>query len=164
MPSGRVVWVPFPVVGSSAVATHVWIDVVAPAVGATATAAITTSDGHGRPGVLLATTLDDAIDLSVAGVQGAPLVEPTVLPVAAGWWVAVVVHADGDEPIARGGEDLVGRPTIHAGSAPPVVPGQDLSAGALHLDRRESIPEAADLQLRQLHGPVPVLHVSLEAP
>lgn len=160
---GTVVWLPFPALAAPASVTHVWIEVATPAVGAGATAAIVGPGPDGRPGTTAASTATNAIDLSGTGIRGAALVRPVILPAGERWWVAVHVDCDGPSAVARGGEDLGEWPTVQVGAA-PVVPATGEISGALVLTGQVDIPERPGVALTNLVGPVPVVHVSLQAP
>lgn len=164
LPAGRVIWVPFPVLELAGVATHVWIEVEEPCAQVTAMAAIASTTAAGRPGDVLANTGAAAIDLSVAGVRGAALQAPALLVAGQPWWVAILIPPGaGGSPVVGAAEGLEGWPAAQLGSA-PVVPSTGRASGALMLDGQSTVPAGPGVDLVHLVGPLPVLHVSLEAP
>ena len=164
LPPGRVFWVPFPVLELAAVATHVWIEVEEPCGPVTAMAAVVSTAADGRPGDVVASTGAAAIDLSMAGVRGAALEAPALLAAGEPWWVALSVPTGGDgSPVVGAAEGLEGGPAAQLGSA-PVMPSTGRASGALVLDGQVAVPARPGVDLVHLVGPLPVLHVSLEAP
>ena len=80
------------------------------------------------------------------------------------WWVALSVPTGGDgSPVVGAAEGLEGWPAAQLGSA-PVMPSTGRASGALVLDGQVAVPSRPGVDLVHLVGPLPVLHVSLEAP
>ncbi|NLD77599.1 MAG: SGNH/GDSL hydrolase family protein [Acidimicrobiales bacterium] len=163
MPTRRVHWVPFPDLAEPAVATHVWLEVIVPEGGASASAAIVEGDGDGRPGRVVARTSPGAIDLGQGGISGAPLAGEVELAPGAAWWVAVVAESGGGQSVVAAADQLVSSGLAQIGTA-PVVPTPTIATGVLVLDDQDSVPDRPGSALADLPGAAPLPWVSLQSP
>lgn len=160
--SGDVVWVPFPALSETVRATHVWMHVVEPSPSTAVTAAIFTHAGGGRPGALLGSTPEGALEVGGAGPIGAGLEQPVVIPAGRRWWVAVHLVGDsGEPPVVRAAAGLMAGAPVQLGAA-PVAPEAAEVDGSMVLTGVERIPREASRNLGHSTVPAPLLHVSLE--
>lgn len=162
LPQGRVHWVPLPTLAAGALATDVWVDVVVPAAGATAAAAIVITGLDGRPAQVVAQTGPAAIDLGQSGFRGAALDGAIEVAPGEGWWVAVMVDAGSGRASVAGTHRIEG-PAIAQLGATPVRPGAG-ATGVLVLDGQVTVPDRPGPDLIHATGAVPVAWVTLQAP